>query len=110
MLNEAFLTKPGLFLFSDSDSVSTPEMNAYVINNWAAKGIPVRLGVLMMVLSWLPCLKEAWDGNCSPSDCVLRLECEFVHLNDRYSHIPLSSGWEVDDIKTILTIILIFLA
>ncbi|XP_018007698.1 uncharacterized protein LOC108665453 isoform X2 [Hyalella azteca] len=41
MLNEAYLKKPGLFLFSDNDSISTPDMNAFVLNNWTKMGIPV---------------------------------------------------------------------
>ncbi|KAF2354517.1 Protein of unknown function DUF829 TMEM53 [Trinorchestia longiramus] len=41
MLNEAYLRVPGLFLFSDKDSISTPAMNAYVCDNWTRMGIPV---------------------------------------------------------------------
>jgi hypothetical protein len=41
MLNEAYLKKPGLFLFSDNDSISTPDMNAFVLNNWTKMGVPV---------------------------------------------------------------------
>lgn len=40
-MHENFLGAPGLIFFSNSDPVSTPEMNAVVYKKWEAKNIPV---------------------------------------------------------------------
>lgn len=37
-MHQNFVGVPGLFLFSDNDPVSTPEMNARVYKKWEAKG------------------------------------------------------------------------
>ncbi|XP_042862634.1 transmembrane protein 53-B-like [Penaeus japonicus] len=43
-MHQNFVGVPGLFLFSDNDPVSTPEMNARVYKKWEAKGHKVFTG------------------------------------------------------------------
>ncbi|ROT60676.1 hypothetical protein C7M84_021785 [Penaeus vannamei] len=43
-MHQNFVGVPGLFLFSDNDPVSTPEMNARVYKKWEAKGHQVYTG------------------------------------------------------------------
>ena len=41
-MHEGYLNTPGLFLFSKTDPVSNPEMNASVYEKWEKKGLEVR--------------------------------------------------------------------
>ncbi|XP_047492770.1 transmembrane protein 53-B-like [Penaeus chinensis] len=43
-MHQNFVGVPGLFLFSDNDPVSTPEMNARVYKKWESKGHQVYTG------------------------------------------------------------------